>query len=74
MKDIPENSEIKADMILSMSSQNQIYGGSIDSQWASFNLASYLLLKPGVNGKKSLTAKFPEFLDKHVWPVERMPK
>jgi putative ABC transport system permease protein len=65
MKDIPENSQIKADMILSMSSQNQIYGGSIDSQWASFNLASYLLLKPGAN-PKTLAAKFPAFLDFHT--------
>ena len=65
MKDIPENSQLKADMIVSMSSQKQIYGQSIDSQWTSFNLVSYLLLKPGVN-VKSLTAKFPQFLDKHV--------
>ena len=60
MKDIPENSQLKADMIVSMSSQKQIYGQSIDSQWTSFNLVSYLLLKPGVN-VKSLTAKFPNF-------------
>ena len=65
MKDMPENSQLKADMIVSMSSQKQIYGQSIDSQWTSFNLVSYLLLKPGVN-VKSLTAKFPQFLDKHV--------
>jgi putative ABC transport system permease protein len=65
MKDIPENSQIKADMIVSMSSQNQIYGGSIDSQWASFNLVSYLLLKPGTN-PKTLAAKFPAFLDFHT--------
>ena len=65
MKDIPENSQFKADMIVSMSSQKQIYGQSIDSQWTSFNLVSYLLLKPGVN-VKSLTAKVSRVLDKHV--------
>jgi putative ABC transport system permease protein len=65
MKDIPENSQIKADMIVSMSSQKQINGQSADSQWASFNLVSYLLLKPGVNAK-ALAAKFPAFIDSHT--------
>ncbi len=51
MKDIPEDSQLKADMIVSMSSQKQIYGESIDSQWTSFNLVSYLLLKPGTSAK-----------------------
>jgi len=65
MKDIPENSQIKADMIVSMSSQQQVYGGSLDSQWANFGLTSYLLLKPGADAKK-LQAKFPAFLDKYT--------
>jgi putative ABC transport system permease protein len=65
MKDIPENSQIKADMIVSMSSQQQVYGNSSDSAWAAFNLASYLLLKPGTN-PQNLAAKFPAFLDKYT--------
>ncbi|HEX7458026.1 MAG TPA: ABC transporter permease [Ginsengibacter sp.] len=65
MKDIPENSQIKADMIVSMSSQKQIYKQSIDSEWAAFNLVSYLLLKPNTN-PKNLAAKFPAFLDLHT--------
>ncbi|MGN6601462.1 MAG: ABC transporter permease [Ginsengibacter sp.] len=65
MKDIPENSQIKADMIVSMSSQKQIYGGTNDSSWANFYLNSYLLLKPHTNYKK-LEAKFPDFLDRHT--------
>ena len=64
-KDIPENSQIKADMIVSMSSQKQIYKQSIDSEWAAFNLVSYLLLKPNTN-PKNLAAKFPAFLDLHT--------
>jgi putative ABC transport system permease protein len=65
MKDIPENSQIKADMIVSMCSQQQIYGRSSDSAWGSFNLVSYLLLKPNTN-PKILAAKFPAFIDSHT--------
>ncbi len=65
MKDIPENSQFKADMLVSMSSQKQIYGESLDSQWTDFRLTSYLLLKPGTN-PKSLAAKFPAFIDLHT--------
>ena len=65
MKDIPENSQVRADMIVSMSSQKQIYGNSSDSAWANFSLTSYLLLKPNTN-PKTLAAKFPSFLDFHT--------
>ncbi|HUZ57819.1 MAG TPA: ABC transporter permease, partial [Hanamia sp.] len=65
MKDIPENSQIKADMIVSMSSQKDIYKQSLDSQWEEFNLTTYLLLRPGANPKK-LAAKFPAFIELHA--------
>jgi putative ABC transport system permease protein len=66
MKEIPENSQVKADMIVSMSSQKLIYGQEkADSQWTSFSLVSYLLLKPGTNAK-SLAAKLPQFINSHV--------
>ncbi len=65
MKDIPENSQIKADMIVSMSSQKQVNGYSLDSGWSSFNLTSYILLKQGTN-PATLAAKFPKFLDFHT--------
>jgi len=65
IKDIPENSQLQADMILSMSSQPVIYKRSIDSAWTNFSLFSYLLLRPGQNFQ-SLEAKFPNFLSRHV--------
>ncbi len=65
IKDIPENSQIKADMIVSMSSQKQLNGNSLDSQWANFGLTSYLLLRPGAN-PKNLESKLPAFLDKYT--------
>lgn len=64
MKDIPENSQIKADVIVSMSSAKAIYKQSPDNEWGSFGWASYLLLKPGTN-PKTLTAKFPAFTELH---------
>lgn len=64
MKDIPENSQVKADMIVSMSSQKDIYKQSSDNEWGNFGFTSYLLLKPGTN-PKALAAKFPAFIEMH---------
>jgi putative ABC transport system permease protein len=63
MKDIPENSQIKADMILSMNTLSQRLQRGMDDQWSNYGASSYLLLKPGVNAK-ALQAKFPAFLEK----------
>jgi putative ABC transport system permease protein len=65
MKDIPENSQVKADMIVSLSSQQQIYGRSSDSEWTSFSIISYVLLKPGADAK-AVQAKLPAFVDFHT--------
>ncbi len=64
MKDIPENSQVKADMIVSLSSERKIYKQSSDSAWGGSSLTSYLLLKPGTN-PKILAAKFPAFAELH---------
>jgi putative ABC transport system permease protein len=65
MKDIPENSQIRTDMIVSMSSDNRLSHRSSDSAWTRFNLASYLLLKPGVNANV-FQSKFPAFVEKYI--------
>ena len=65
MKDIPENSQIKADMFVSMSSHKQIYGNpTSDSEWTNHNYYTYILLKPHTNAK-ALEAKFPAFMETH---------
>ena len=65
MKDIPENSQIKADMFVSMSSFKQIYGyPQSDSEWTNHNYYTYLLLKPHTDAK-ALEAKFPAFMEFH---------
>ncbi|MDB5248990.1 MAG: hypothetical protein JWQ40_3384 [Segetibacter sp.] len=63
MKDIPENSHIKADMVLSMTTITQHFSKGLDSQWGNYSAAAYLLLKPGTNSK-ALEAKFPGFLER----------
>ena len=63
MKDIPENSQIKADVFLSMTTITQKFNQSLDSQWGNYGASAYILLKPGTNAK-SLERKFPSFLER----------
>ena len=63
MKDMPENSQIKADMLLSMTTITQKFNQNLDSQWGNYGAKAYLLLKPGTNAK-ALEKKFPAFLEK----------
>jgi putative ABC transport system permease protein len=63
MKDIPENSQIKADMVLSMTTITEKFAPKIDSQWGNYGASAYFLLKKGTN-PKNLTAKFPAFLER----------
>jgi putative ABC transport system permease protein len=65
MKDIPENSQIHADMIVSMSSTKPIYGyPTSDSEWTNHNYLTYLLMKPNTN-IKAFENKLPAFMEKH---------
>ncbi len=65
MKDIPENSQIKADILVSMSSFKQIYGfPTSDSEWTNHNYYTYLLLKPHVDAK-AFEKKLPAFMEFH---------
>ena len=61
MKNIPENSQIKTDFLVSMSTFTQTLFKGIDDEWGNFGAISYLLLKPGTNAT-TLEKKFPLFL------------
>ncbi|QEC52798.1 putative ABC transport system permease protein [Anseongella ginsenosidimutans] len=61
MQDIPENSQIKGDILISMSSRKAFSPGE-DEQWNNLQAISYLLLKPGASAS-TLEAKFPAFLE-----------
>ena len=63
MKDIPENSQIKADMLLSMTTITQKFAPNIDSQWGNYGARAFLLLKNNTRAT-ALQAKFPAFLEK----------
>jgi len=63
MKDIPENSSVKADLFVSMSTMNRLRD-SLDYRWGNFNVYSYLLLKPGADAD-GLQAKLKSFIDRH---------
>jgi putative ABC transport system permease protein len=63
MKDMPENTELKADVLIAS------YSGAADSNrdknWGGFGDFSYFLLKPNTNAK-ALQQKFPAFLERHI--------
>lgn len=65
MEDIPENSQIKADMLVSMSTLTTSIAPGLDEQWANFGSTAYLLLKPGTSDK-ALEAKLPAFLERRT--------
>jgi len=61
MQDMPENSQIKADVLMSLATLNQ--RASIDSNWGGYWPRQYVLLKPATNAT-ALQAKLPAFLEK----------
>ncbi len=64
MEDIPENSHIQADMILSLTTFTQNLEKTLDTQWGSYDAAAYILVNSQTDSNK-LTSKFPAFLEKH---------
>lgn len=65
MKDIPENSQIKGDMFVSMTTMTQRFNKGLDDQWGNFGATTYLLLTPG-STKAALESKFPAFLERRA--------
>jgi putative ABC transport system permease protein len=64
MKDLPENSTIKADLFVSMATMKR-FRDSADYRWGRQNTNSYLLLKPGAS-PAALEARFKSFIDRHM--------
>jgi putative ABC transport system permease protein len=63
MKDIPENSTIKADMLVSMSTLTRKLNPGLDDQWGNYGNSTYILLKPGTH-PADLQAQLPAFLER----------
>jgi putative ABC transport system permease protein len=64
MKDMPENSLINEDVIVSMRTLTQKFNAGLDDQWGNYGSSTYILLKPNTDAA-ALTKKFPAFLEKH---------
>lgn len=65
MKDIPENSQIKTDLFVSMSTYTEKINPIVDGDAGYFGAMTYLLLKPGTNAN-AFEKKLPSFLDKWI--------
>ncbi len=67
MADMPDNSHFQADFLASMIPVVAFYGGqeAFMSNYGSNNFSTYLLLREGVD-YKSLEAKLPEMIDRHI--------
>ena len=63
MKDIPENSQITADMLVSMNTLTEKLAPGLDDQWGNYGALAYILLKPGTDAK-AMEKKFPAFLER----------
>ncbi|WP_298712562.1 ABC transporter permease, partial [uncultured Chitinophaga sp.] len=64
MAPMPENSQLRGDAVVSLSTAREAYAGFLDN-WTNHAPYTYLLLKPGTD-YKALEAKFPAFLEKHI--------
>lgn len=63
MKDMPENTELKTDMLMSM--YNGPNDSTRDKNWGGFGVMAYFLVKPHTN-PQALQNKFPAFLVNHI--------
>ncbi|WP_332734659.1 ABC transporter permease [Flavihumibacter sp.] len=63
IKDMPKQSHFRYDFLFSMDNLQYGFGDHM-----SHNFATYLLLRPGITAK-SLEAKFPDYMNRHIFPV-----
>ena len=66
MKDMPENTLLNADMLVSMCTitVQKDSNRSLDNQWGNYGEQTFILLTPGAN-PQALTAQLPAFLERH---------
>lgn len=63
IKDMPENSQVKGDLLISMNTITEVWNKGLNDQWGNYGPAGYVLLKPGANASL-LQSKLPGFLKK----------
>jgi putative ABC transport system permease protein len=68
MRDIPENSHIRADFFMSMLSLDE----AKNEEWLSFNFNTYLLFRENAS-PEHFHAEWPKIVSRYVWPqAEKM--
>jgi putative ABC transport system permease protein len=65
MKDFPDNSHFKYDILISMPTWTQKINPGLDDQWEGFNGFAYVLLHDAKDAP-GLKAKLPAFIDRHI--------
>ncbi|MDP4245426.1 MAG: ABC transporter permease [Bacteroidota bacterium] len=65
MKDFPDNSHFKYDILVSMTTWTQKINPGLDDQWEGFNGFAYVLLHDAKDAP-GLKAKLPAFIDRHI--------
>ncbi|PWT71310.1 MAG: ABC transporter permease [Bacteroidetes bacterium] len=69
IEDIPQNSHLRYDMLISMSSTNGPYRNNNNPYaWGNFNFYTYVLLKPGASAQ-GLNKKLVQIYHQHVEPI-----
>ncbi len=68
-EDVPENSHLKFDLLLSYASCIRYWGEGADNSWTWSDFYHYLLLEPGTN-VRDLEVKFADFSEKHFRGTE----
>ncbi len=69
MADMPENTELKADLLISKST-TELFNPEEDKHWPDFGLYAYVLLKPNVDAH-ALERKFPAFVEQQDGAEEK---
>lgn len=65
MKDVPENSHLPFNMVISMSSFTTKPDDQYDKEWGSFGAYTFLQLSAGADARK-LEKKLPAFMETHI--------
>lgn len=65
MEDIPINSHINADIVLSMTTYTEVLRTGLDTQWGNYGSDNYILVNNNTNSDR-LQSKFPDFLERNT--------
>jgi putative ABC transport system permease protein len=63
MADMPENSQVRGDVLVSMTSVTQKFDPHLDSEWGNYGNNTFVMLKQGID-YKDFQKRLPAFLEK----------